>query len=99
MWWVYKNFVKIDIKTNIVQIKTNLDYPSYTKEKNEVISDNGDLIILRELLLIGLNSKHWFSVFVFENNHKTYEIVDNSVSIQKTILEDKEYSISVLTKE
>ena len=38
-------------------------------------------------------------VFVFDNNQKSYEIINNSVSIQKTILEDKEYSISISNKD
>ena len=83
-----------------MQIKTNLDYPSYTKRKNEVISDNGNLIIPEGTIIDwDFKFKNTDSLFfVFENNHKTYEIVDNSVSIQKTILEDKEYSISVSNK-
>ena len=32
-------------KPSILQFKTNLNYPSYTKKKDEIISNIGDLII------------------------------------------------------
>ena len=60
-----------------MQIKTNLNYPSYTKEKDEVISDNGNLI-MPEGTIVDWDFKFKNSdslIFVFDNNLKTYEIV------------------------
>ena len=93
--------LKSILKPNIVQIKANLNYPNYTKRKDEVVSDNGNLT-MPEGTIVNWDFKFKNSDsmdFVFDNNLKSYEIINNSVSIQKTILEDKEYAISISNKD
>ena len=87
-------------KPSILQFNTSLNYPDYTKKKDEIISNIGDLIIPEGTIVSwDFEFKNTDSLyFVFEDNHEKYDVINNSTSIQKTLLNDKTYSVSISNK-
>ena len=87
-------------KPSILQFNTSLNFPVYTNKKDEIVSNIGDLIIPEGTIVRwDFELKNTDSLyFVYEDNPEKYDVINNSVSIQKTLLNDKTYSVSVLNK-
>ena len=87
-------------KPSMLQFKTYLNYPSYTKKRDEIISNIGDLIIPEGTIVSWeFEFKNTDSLyFVYEDKTEKYDVKNNSTSIQKTLFSDKTYSVSISNK-
>tara|TARA_B100000683_G_scaffold264135_1_gene293277 strand:+ start:1327 stop:4635 length:3309 start_codon:yes stop_codon:yes gene_type:complete len=87
-------------KPSILQFNTSLNFPVYTNKKDEIVSNIGDLIIPEGTIVRwDFELKNTDSLyFVYEDNPEKYDVINNSVSIQKTLINNKIYSISILNK-
>ena len=87
-------------KPSILQFNTSLNYPTYTNKKDEVLSNIGDLIIPEGTIVRwDFEFKNTDSLyFIYEDNSEKYYVINDSVSIKKTLLNDKRYSISISNK-
>ena len=87
-------------KPSILQFNTSLNFPVYTNKKDEIVSNTGDLIIPEGTIVRwDFELKNTDSLyFVYEDNPEKYDVINNSVSIQKTLINNKIYSISILNK-
>ncbi|MAO71513.1 MAG: hypothetical protein CMD02_03260 [Flavobacteriales bacterium] len=84
-------------KPNILEFNTILHYPAYTKKKNEILSNIGDLIIPEGTIVSwGFEFKNTDSLyFLYKNKLEKHKVINDSISIQKTLLEDETYFVSV----
>ena len=87
-------------KPSILQFNTSLNFPVYTNKKDEIVSNIGDLIIPEGTIVRwDFELKNTDSLyFVFENNPEKYDVINNYTSIQKTLINNKIYSVSILNK-
>lgn len=93
-------YLKSMQKPSILQFNTSLNYPSYTKKKDETLSNIGDLIIPEGTIVSwDFEFKNTDSLyFIYEDNPEKYYVTNDSVSIKKTLLNDKRYSVSISNK-
>tara|TARA_B100001540_G_C15815623_1_gene647142 strand:+ start:955 stop:4260 length:3306 start_codon:yes stop_codon:yes gene_type:complete len=88
------------LKPSVLEFNTFLDYPKYTKLKDEKLNNIGDFTLPEGTIVNwDFQLKNTDSVlFVFNDKCEKYEIINNRLFIKKSALQSGSYSISTLNK-